>query len=678
MKMSFAIILGGGLFIFIAVVMAVVFIPGWIWNPPQTLAAHPYTLEEQRGRELYWSNGCDYCHTQYVRYYDNNATGPISQGGSYVFDSPVVLGSERTGPDLSYIGRKRSEVWEIEHLKDPRQYSPMSIMPSFEFLPEEDLSALGTYLYNLGDRTAAEWMIQPPVDYAGVTDPHGYPLVAQSSGNTAVGWPLFIQSGLFDGKELYIEYCQTCHGCTGNGLGTYAGTKIVTPANFKAEPFRSMPDEQWFWHVSEGIPGSVMPPWKQSLSEEQRWNVIYYVQQIFAHPTERDPDEGDPSGDYANLSNPLPQTVDTLDQGKHIFIRECWVCHGDAGTGMGVYRDGILPIPPDFSDGSYGDYSDADYFWRISEGVPWTAMPTWKLRYSEDERWSLAYYIRVNFTQTLARPATDQAQVYPAIFLAQEMPKDLNANEVDGGDNSQLVYAAPNVMAGKSMYTGMCAHCHGLAGLGDGWDGAYLDVQPANFTVPDVQGLSDGDWFARVSYGLQDFAMPAWGEWMPIQNRWNVIAYIQDAITQQAVGGKNMQVASVFNQGQLDVTFAQVSTDMWESEVQQIDVSHGSTLYDKFCSSCHGVDGQGLQAQDALLLKNGLPYPAPMTTQMPFNYIFWRIWDGVPDTLMGPFHTLLTESDIYDLASFVEDPSAVPQTSPTPASSPTPSPTPGG
>ena len=70
---------------------------------------------------------------------------------------------------------------------------------------------------------------------------------------------------------------------------------IVTPVNFKADPFRSMPDDQWFWHVSEGVQGSVMPPWKESLTESQRWNVIHYIQEVYASTFERDPD--DPEGD---------------------------------------------------------------------------------------------------------------------------------------------------------------------------------------------------------------------------------------------------------------------------------------------------------------------------------------------------------------------------------------------
>ena len=134
MKMTFRVTIIGALVVFFAVVTAVVLIPGLVWNPPRTVIAQPYDDLEAKGREVFYSNGCNYCHTQYVREQDT-AMGPVSDGGDYVFDNPMILGSERTGPDLSYIGRKRSEAWEIEHWKNPRKLSPLSIMASFEFLP---------------------------------------------------------------------------------------------------------------------------------------------------------------------------------------------------------------------------------------------------------------------------------------------------------------------------------------------------------------------------------------------------------------------------------------------------------------------------------------------------------------------------------------------------------------
>ncbi len=133
MKMTFKVVLFGGLAVFFAVVLVVVFTPAAVWNPPETTIAHAYTPTQELGRKLFFSNGCNYCHTQYVREVDNGM-GLVSQGGNYTFDNPMTLGSERTGPDLSYIGRKRSMQWEIDHLRHPREYSPLSIMPEFTFL----------------------------------------------------------------------------------------------------------------------------------------------------------------------------------------------------------------------------------------------------------------------------------------------------------------------------------------------------------------------------------------------------------------------------------------------------------------------------------------------------------------------------------------------------------------
>ena len=171
--------------------------------------------------------------------------------------------------------------------------------------------------------------------------------------------------------------------------------------------------------------------------------------------------------------------------------------------------------------------------------------------------------------------------------------------------------------------------------------------------VPDSQGLSDGEWFARVSYGLQDSAMPSWGEWMPLQNRWNVIAYIQSAITEMSLQGNSTVVPSVYNDGQVAVNFAQVSPSLWKEEGHTIDPQNGSDLYQKFCTVCHGDNGQGIQPDSSGAFPGGLSYPAALTSNMPFNYVFWRIWDGVPDTRMGPFNVLLSESDIFDLASYL-------------------------
>ena len=52
MKMTFKVIVIGGVIVFFAVVLVAVFVPSLIWNPSQTVIAHAYTPEQARGREL--------------------------------------------------------------------------------------------------------------------------------------------------------------------------------------------------------------------------------------------------------------------------------------------------------------------------------------------------------------------------------------------------------------------------------------------------------------------------------------------------------------------------------------------------------------------------------------------------------------------------------------------------
>ena len=109
-------------------------------TPPEGLK--PYSSAELRGREVYISNGCVYCHSQQPR--DRNlgpdgerGWGRASVPGDYYYDKPHLLGSMRTGPDLFNIGaRQPSKDWHLGHLFQPRAYVPGSIMPSYPYLFE--------------------------------------------------------------------------------------------------------------------------------------------------------------------------------------------------------------------------------------------------------------------------------------------------------------------------------------------------------------------------------------------------------------------------------------------------------------------------------------------------------------------------------------------------------------
>jgi cytochrome c oxidase cbb3-type subunit II len=105
-------------------------------------ALKPYTSAELRGRQQYIANGCVYCHSQQPRAKSfapdfQRGWGRASVAADYAYDTPHLLGTMRTGPDLFNIGaRQPSDQWHLGHLYQPRAYVPGSIMPSYPYLFE--------------------------------------------------------------------------------------------------------------------------------------------------------------------------------------------------------------------------------------------------------------------------------------------------------------------------------------------------------------------------------------------------------------------------------------------------------------------------------------------------------------------------------------------------------------
>ena len=102
----------------------------------------PYDEIQARGREVYIEYGCIYCHSQQVRdplagADESFGWGPPSRPSDYIYDKPHLLGTSRTGPDLSNIGsRQPSLEWHHLHLYNPRLLVDWSVMPDFSFLYE--------------------------------------------------------------------------------------------------------------------------------------------------------------------------------------------------------------------------------------------------------------------------------------------------------------------------------------------------------------------------------------------------------------------------------------------------------------------------------------------------------------------------------------------------------------
>lgn len=92
------------------------------------------------GRQVYVSEGCIHCHSQYVRPVgeDQSLWGMPTTPQQALSQVPVLIGNRRQGPDLANVGQRRDPVWNRLHLTDPSALVPGSRMPSYPHLFEED------------------------------------------------------------------------------------------------------------------------------------------------------------------------------------------------------------------------------------------------------------------------------------------------------------------------------------------------------------------------------------------------------------------------------------------------------------------------------------------------------------------------------------------------------------
>ncbi len=408
-------IVTAGLSLFIIMTFMVVAMPYMYTNNEPGPLAHVLTEEEESGMNLYRTLGCQYYHNQFVRTQDW-AMGTVSDSGDFYYSVPNFLGTERTGPSLSQIGGKRATEWHIDHYNDPRSVSPSSIMPEFDFLSDKQLSDLVSYIQTLGTENLDTQDFQPlvPSQFADKANSNttlydtvaaGYDAANQTySGSEADGaaW-----ADIFDqGKQLFLQKCSSCHGCAGNGQGSYARQLVTRPANLH-ERLVNYPENRdafQFWRIHEGVPGTGMPAWGISTDEDVIWLIATY-ENSFQYGAVRTIDGGisDSEGDdFDALHHPLPQIAGTetdFQKGGSLYNMYCAQCHGSTGLGDGpasIASTGgyIDPQPANFEESGKDFTNYGRWVWKVREGVETTNMPPWMFAFSDKEIYQVIFYIQ--------------------------------------------------------------------------------------------------------------------------------------------------------------------------------------------------------------------------------------------------------------------------------------------
>jgi len=247
---------------FLLLSFMVAIFPAYQIQPTQPLPTmEAFTAQELRGLHLYVKENCMACHTQQVRNIEMDETWGKrpSIPSDYYYSkqrldlwrqSPSVLGSERTGPDLTNVGQRQSGMeWHLLHLYNPRIVVSESIMPSYPWLFElKDASSINekdhlvsvpeAFLKNTSQKVVASQKALDLVAYLQTLKqaempgkaPEFIPSSKKPSADSSAG-----DASELKGANLYMNTCSACHQANGEGLaGAFpplAGSPIVNDEN---------------------------------------------------------------------------------------------------------------------------------------------------------------------------------------------------------------------------------------------------------------------------------------------------------------------------------------------------------------------------------------------------------------------------------------------------------------
>ena len=197
-----------------------------------------------KGKEIYIANGCIACHTQQVRNVDMDKTwgSRPSIAADYATDhrmgiwrnTATLMGSERTGPDLTNIGERQPSIdWQLLHLYQPRSVVKQSIMPAYQWLFEykekpgkndKVVNVPDEYMRGRKGKIVAKQEALDLVAYLlslkQVKLPSGLPpkeFLYKKEVKVAAGGGAAASTEL-DGVALFTANCQACHQENGEGL----------------------------------------------------------------------------------------------------------------------------------------------------------------------------------------------------------------------------------------------------------------------------------------------------------------------------------------------------------------------------------------------------------------------------------------------------------------------------
>lgn len=224
-----------------------------------------------------------------------------------------------------------------------------------------------------------------------------------------------------NGRTIYVEKCQPCHGDTGLGDGQQ-GKQLPVPvaALGLPETARKASPARWFTVVSQGNIERYMPPFT-SLSEPERWDVVAFALSMHISPA-------------------------ALEQGQAIFESKCADC----------------PTDPFTDQKKMAALSEDDLARLVREGGE--GLAAFGADLSEDEVYAVAGYLRaLSFSVPApATPTAAPATGTPAVVTGSETPA-AEATPLEGTPGAEGTATAAAAMEGVGTVTGTVSNTGGAS-----------------------------------------------------------------------------------------------------------------------------------------------------------------------------------------------------------------------
>ena len=189
----------------------------------------------------------------------------------------------------------------------------------------------------------------------------------------------------YEGRRLYVSYCQLCHGTGGKGDGPLAKAMKISPADLTTT-VRSRSDTILTKIITgEGrqtitgrdrhnLLSDAMPEWKDVFSESQVKALIAYLR--FLGSSKHDL-MGDP------------------EAGMQLYQKYCQVCHGEEGDGDGIMTKLMGIMPMDHTNPNETNSIDNEELVKSILDGKGRFMPAWRGILNQNDVEALVSYIRL-------------------------------------------------------------------------------------------------------------------------------------------------------------------------------------------------------------------------------------------------------------------------------------------